>query len=465
MNEDRYFDPNPAVRTTARALYQSVKNLPIVSPHGHVDAKLFVKDEPFPNPADLFLTPDHYLYRMLYSQGISLESLGIPRADGSRGEADARKAWQIFAEHFHLFAGTPSRAWLDYEFVVVLGVQERLNGSTAQAIYDQITETLQKPEFRPRALYDRFKIEVLATTDAATDELKDHRTLRKGTWPNRIIPTFRPDGVTNLLDPHWRANIKRLGMVVGREIRSYQAYVQALEERRTFFKSMGATATDHGVRSPRTQRLSKREAGALFLKALRKKATPKDAEAFTAHMLMEMARMSIDDGLVMQIHPGADRDHNKLVWSTYGPDKGADIPVATEYTQNLKELLNTYGNDPRFALVVFTLDESAYARELAPLAGHYPAMKLGPPWWFHDSIYGMQRFRERVTETAGFYNTTGFIDDTRAFLSIPARHDLARRLDANFLSQMVSRHILSEAEAFALAAELATGLVKKAYKL
>lgn len=465
MNEDRYFDPNPAVRTTARALYESVKDLPIVSPHGHVDARLFVGNAPFPNPTELFLAPDHYLYRMLYSQGISMESLGIVRMDGGRGESDPRKAWQIFADHYHCFAGTPSRAWLDYEFEEVLGIRQPLTGSTAQSVYDQIAETLQKPEFRPRALYERFKIEVLATTDAAADPLADHRKLKEGPWPNRIIPTFRPDGVTNLLDPNWRMNIRRLSEAVGRDIRSYGSFIQALEDRRTFFKSMGATATDHGVLSPRTHALSKREGGALFQKALRKKATPKDAAAFTAHMLMEMARMSTEDGLVMQIHPGADRNHNRMIWDTYGPDKGADIPMATEYTENLKELLNAYGSHPGFTVVVFTLDESTYARELAPLAGHYPAMKLGPPWWFHDSIHGMQRFRERVTETAGFYNTTGFIDDTRAFLSIPARHDLARRLDANFLAGLVSRHVISQDEALVLVRELAIGLVKKAYKL
>lgn len=465
MNEDRFFDPDPSVRSIARTLYASVKDLPIVSPHGHVEAKLFVENAPFPNPAELFLTPDHYLYRMLYSQGISMDDLGIPRRDGTRGEHDARKAWQIFAQHYHLFAGTPSRAWLDYEFEIVFGVREPLNGSTAQSVYDQIAGTLQKPEFRPRALYDRFRIEVLATTDAATDELKDHKALRAGTWPNRIIPTFRPDGVTNLLDPAWRANIRRLGEVVGRDIRSYGAFIEALEERRAFFTSMGARATDHGVLSARTHRLAKAEASALFAKALRRKATPREASAFTAHMLMEMARMSVEDSLVMQIHPGADRNHNRLVWERYGPDKGADIPVVTEYTENLRELLNAYGNDPRLSVVVFTLDESTYARELAPLAGHYPAMKLGPPWWFHDSVHGMLRFRQQVTETAGFYNTTGFIDDTRAFLSIPARHDLARRLDANFLAGLVARHILSEAEALGLARELAIGLVKKAYKL
>ncbi len=465
MNEDRYFDPDPTVRAFARTLYRSVKDLPIISPHGHVEARLFADNVPFPNPTDLFLAPDHYLYRMLYSQGISMESLGIPRADKTRGEDDPRKAWQIFAEHYHLFAGTPSRAWLDYEFEVVLGIREQLNGKTAQAIFDQISETLAKPEFSPRALYDRFKIEVLATTDAASDELTEHQKLRRGQWPNRIIPTFRPDGVTNLADPQWRSNIRRLGEASGQEIRSYGSFIKVLEARRAWFKSLGASATDHGVVSPFTHRLSPRAASELFQKALRGKATRRDASAFTAHMLMEMARMSVEDGLVMQLHPGADRNHNALVAETYGPDKGADIPLPTEYTQNLKELLNSYGNDPRFSLVVFTLDESTYARELAPLAGHYPAMRLGPPWWFHDSIHGMERFRERVTETAGFYNTTGFVDDTRAFLSIPARHDLARRLDANFLARLISRHILSEEQAHLIVRELAIGLVKKAYHL
>ncbi|HAV23011.1 MAG TPA: glucuronate isomerase [Bacteroidetes bacterium] len=465
LNDDRYFDPDPQVRSLARDLYERVKNLPIVSPHGHVDPALFVHNSPFPNPTELFITPDHYLFRMLYSQGISMESLGVPKKDGSRAETDARRIWQLFADNYFLFAGTPSQAWLQYELYVVLGVPDPLTGGTAQRVFDYISEVLQTPAFRPRALYDRFRIEMLATTDAATDTLDHHKTLRRDIWKNGVVPTFRPDGVTNLLDPNWKKNIALLGKRVGKEIRTFAAFVKALEERREFFKKIGAKATDHGILSPYTHRLTTAQASALFSKALKGKATPKDAAAFTGHMLMEMARMSVEDGLVMQIHPGADRNHNAAVYHVYGPDKGADIPIGTEYTNNLRELLNAYGNDPRFSVVVFTLDESAYSRELAPLAGHYPAMKLGPPWWFHDSINGMRHFRERITETAGFYNTVGFIDDTRAFLSIPARHDLSRRVDANILANLVVRHILTRTEAEQIGSDLAYNLVRKAYRI
>jgi glucuronate isomerase len=465
LNENRFFDPAPAIRTVARKLYQSVKNLPIISPHGHVDPNIFVENKPFPNPTELFLVPDHYIFRMLYSQGISLESLGIPALDGSRGETDARKIWKLFGDHSYLFRGTPTGAWLNHEFSVVFGIKKRFTGATALSIYDDINAKLQSPKFRPRTLFERFKIAVLSTTDAATDTLEPHQQLRASGWKGRVIPCFRPDGVTDLNNKNWRANIELLGERTRMEITSFRRFIQALENRRAFFKTMGAVSTDHGVFSPATHELSEGEAERVFRKALMGQATKDDAALFTAHMLMEMARMSVEDGLVMQIHPGSDRNHNKKIYEKYGPDKGCDIPMQTEYTQNLKELLNKYGNDPRLTVIVFTLDETTFSRELAPLAGHYPAMKLGPPWWFHDSIEGMMRFRLTATETAGIYNTVGFNDDTRAFVSIPARHDLSRRVDANFLATLVAKHIVNMDEAEEMIYDLANGLVKKAYKL
>ena len=465
LKADRFFDPTPTVRAVARKLYQSVKNLPIISPHGHVDPNLFVENNPFPNPAELFLIPDHYIYRMLYSQGIPMESLGIRPLDGSSTEANAKRIWKLFGENYYLFRGTPTGAWLNHEFSEVFGIRKRFSGATAIDIYDEINEKLQLPKFRPRALFDRFKIAVLSTTDAATDTLEPHQKIRASGWKGNIVPCFRPDGVTDLKAKNWKTNIELLSGRSGIEATAYSRFIQALENRRAYFKSMGAVSTDHGVASPHTHEFTKGEGERIFQRALMGQATNDDAAQFTAHMLMEMARMSMEDGLVMQIHPGSDRNHNRIIYDKYGPDKGCDIPMQTEYTHNLKELLNKYGNDTRLTVIVFTLDESSYARELAPLAGHYPAMKLGPPWWFHDSIEGMMRFRSMVTETAGIYNTAGFNDDTRAFVSIPARHDLSRRVDSNFLARLVARHIVEFDEAQEMIHDLANGLVKKAYKL
>jgi len=465
LNEDRFFDPDPAVRAIARDLYRSVRNLPIVCPHGHVDPRLFADNRPFPGPAELMIIPDHYVFRMLYSQGIPFESLGVPRTYGVPVERDMRKIWQIFGEHFHLFAGTPSGVWLSHELSSVFGVAEKLTGESAQRIYDHIQDRLLSPEFLPRALYDRFGIEVLTTTDAATDTLEHHRAIRESGWNGRVIPCFRPDGVINLNACGWLQNLGALSEISGIDISSYPDFIRALENRREFFKSMGAVSTDHAVLVPYTHRLSEHDAESIFLRALRNETTDEDAFLFTAHMLMEMARMSTEDGLVMQLHPGSYRDHNTLVYDRFGPDRGCDIPVRTEFTENLRELLNAYGNDARLTVIVFTLDESAYSRELAPLAGHYPAMKLGPAWWFHDSIEGMKRYRRSVTETAGIYNTVGFNDDTRAFPSIPARHDLARRVDADFLAGMVARHIIDETEAHRMIRELTYNLVKRSYRL
>ncbi|MDZ7399420.1 MAG: glucuronate isomerase [candidate division KSB1 bacterium] len=465
LDDDRFFDPNPVVRKIARQLYEGVKNLPIVSPHGHVDPKLFAENKPFPDPTALILIPDHYIFRMLYSQGIPLESLGIPTVDGSPVETDHRKIWQIFGDHYYLFAGTPTGVWLNHEFATVFGIKEKLNGETAMRIYDQISEKLQQPEFLPQAMFDRFNIEVLTTTDGAADSLEYHQQIRNSGWKGNIIPCFRPDAVVNITYPNWKQQIEALERASGVEITNFQRFIHALEMRRQFFKSMGAVSTDQGVVSPYTHELSPAEVESIFQRALKGKANETDAAQFTAHMLMEMARMSVEDGLVMQIHPGSFRNHNQFIFQKFGPDKGCDIPIQTEYTRNLHELLNKYGNDPRFTLIVFTLDESTYSRELAPLAGHYPAMKLGPAWWFHDSIEGMTRYRQMVTETAGIYNTAGFNDDTRAFPSIPARHDLSRRIDSNFLAGLVARHIIDFEDARKMSRSMAYDLVKTAYKL
>jgi len=474
LDPDRFFDPDPVVRRVARELYEETRGLPIVSPHGHVDPGILARDEPFAEPAALIVQPDHYILRLLYARGVPLEALGVPRRDGAGAggeaggtpvETDPCRVWQRFADHYYLFRGTPTGAWLDYELHEVFGVRHRLSGETAPGIYDEIREKLASLEFRPRALFERFGIEVLATTDKASDPLAQHRAIRASGWQGRVIPCFRPDAVFRIASPDWPAELEKLGREHGAPLVDYAEFLDALKDRRTFFKSMGATATDHAVLEPYTTWLSPNEADVLYQQARQGDATPADERRFMGHLLMEMARLSLEDGLVMQIHAGALRDHNRLLFQQFGSDRGGDIPVATEFTRNLRALLNAYGNDPRFTLVVFTLDESTYSRELAPLAGHYPAMRLGPPWWFHDSLDGMRRFRERTTETAGIYKTAGFNDDTRAFCSIPARHDLARRADANFLAGLVARHVIDTSDARRMARALAYDLAKETYKL
>lgn len=465
LHDDRFFDPDPTVRGIARELYAGTRDLPIVGPHGHVDPALLAENRPFPEPTALILIPDHYIFRMLYSQGIRLEALGIPTRDGTEVEQDPRAIWQIFAEHWYLFRGTPTGAWLDHEFHEVFGIRQKLSGDTAQEIYDEIAEKLTLPEFMPRALFEQFNIEVLTTTDAATDSLEHHRAIRDSDWAGRVIPCFRPDALFRIGLAGWRAEVDKLRGASGLDVGDYRGFIAALEERRAFFRSLGATATDHAVLEPYTERLPDGEANTIFQRALRGEATADDQQRFEAHMLMEMARMSVEDGMVMQIHPGSYRDHNRDLFERFGQDKGADIPVPTEYTRNLQALLNAYGNEPGFTLVLFTLDETTYARELAPLAGHYPAVRLGPAWWFHDSIEGMTRYRQQTTETAGIYNTAGFNDDTRAFCSIPARHDLSRRVDANFLAGLVARHIVDVDDAHRMARALAYDLARATYRL
>jgi glucuronate isomerase len=465
LHEDRFFAPDPAIRRVARELYEETRILPLLCPHGHVEPALLAENRRFPEPAALFITPDHYIFRLLYSRGVPLDRLGIPTRTGEVGERDPRRTWRLFAEHYYLFRGTPTGAWLDYELYHVFGVRQQLSGATADRIYDQVDERLASPEYLPRALFERFNIEVLTTTDGAADALAHHRALRDSGWAGTMLPCFRPDALFRIARPEWRDELSSFERVHGGSIATYDVFVAALAARRSYFRSLGATSTDHGVEEPRTERLPDEAADGLLQKALRGEADAADQARFEAHMLMEMARMSCEDGMVMQLHAGSLRDHNQLIFERYGTDKGADIPVATEYTRNLWPLLNAYGNDPRLTLVLFTLDESTYARELAPLAGHYPALRLGPAWWFNDSIEGMRRFRQRTTETASIYNTVGFNDDTRAFCSIPARHDLARRVDADWLAGQVARHVIGRADARAMARALAYDLAKETYRL
>ncbi len=461
LHEDRLFPSEAGARKIARALYAHVKNLPIISPHGHTQAGWFAGNVPFPDPATLFVQPDHYVFRMLYSQGISLESLGI----GQKEIKNPRNVWRIFASNYYLFRGTPTRIWLDYSFQELFGLEQRLSEKTADHYYDTIAEKLQTPECLPRALFERFNIEVLSTTDSPTDSLADHKAIRDSGWKARILPAFRPDPVVDPEYTGFAGLIRKLGEQTGEDTSTWTGYLNALRKARARFRELGCTSTDHGHPTAQTADLPAAEAAALFGKVLSGKSSAAENELFRAQMLTEMAQMSLEDGLTMQIHPGSVRNHNRKIYERYGRDMGADIPAPTNFVNALRPLLDRFGNESKLTIILFMLDESTISRELAPLAGHYPCLRLGPPWWFHDSPEGMMRFRQRATESAGFYNTVGFNDDTRAFLSIPARHDVARRIDCAFLANLVAQHRLDEDEAFEVAHELTYGLVKKAYKL
>lgn len=465
LHPDRLFPADPTVRAIARRLYEEVKGLPIISPHGHTDPRWYAENAPFPDPAQLFVVPDHYIFRMLYSQGVALEDLGVPRRDSGPVEQDGRAIWRRFAAHYHLFRGTPTRLWLDHAFSTLFGIDERLTPGNADLIYDTIASALRTDAFRPRALFERFNIEAIATTESPLDELKWHQMLRESGWSGRVVTAYRPDPVVDPEFENFLGNLARFGDLTGEDTLTWSGYLNAHRKRRAFFKTFGATSTDHGHPTARTADLSPAEAEALFARVTGPHADPQDAELFRAQMLTEMARMSLEDGLVMQLHPGSVRNHNGGIFARHGRDMGADIPSSTDYVRALKPLLDRFGNEKNLTLVLFTLDETAYSRELAPLAGHYPILRLGPAWWFFDSPEGMRRFRELTTETAGFYNTVGFNDDTRAFPSIPARHDVSRRVDCAFLAELVATHRLGEDEAQEVAHDLAYRLAKSAYKL
>ncbi|MDB5439886.1 MAG: glucuronate isomerase [Caulobacteraceae bacterium] len=464
LPDDRLLPREPRARDVALALYGEVRDLPIISPHGHTDPAWFAGNAPFANATDLLLAPDHYLFRMLYSQGVDLQALGVPSREGP-SRADPREAWRLFAANFHLFRGTPSHLWLKHVFKTVFGFETALSAETADDYFDRIGEALATPAFRPRALFERFNIEVLATTEGPHEDLVYHRAIQASGWPGRVITAYRPDPVIDPEHEGFRAALESFAALSGQDVGSWQGYLEAHRRRRADFAALGATSSDHGHPTAATANLSPIESEALFYEVMAGPVSPERAELFRAQMLTEMARMSLDDGLVMQIHPGSFRNHNRALMGSHGRDRGADIPTRTDYVRALKPLLDAFGNSKSLSVIVFTLDETTYARELAPLAGHYPVLKLGPAWWFHDSPEGMMRFRRQTTETAGFYNTVGFNDDTRAFLSIPARHDVARRVDCAFLGELVADGRLDEDDAHELAADLAYNLPKKAYRL
>ncbi len=465
LHPDRLFSPEPRQRDIARELYRAIEDLPLVCPHGHTDPRWFADDEPFADPASLLVTPDHYLTRMLYSQGVPLEALGVTPVAGGTGAADPRAIWRTFAEHFHLFRATPSGLWLDHVLVEVFGVEQRLTARSADDVYDRIATCLADDAYWPRALLDRFHIETIATTDSPLSDLSHHARLAADGLGARVIPTFRPDTVIDPDHERFADNIAYLGELTGRDTTRWDDYLAALFDRRKLAISLGATATDHGPPSAFSTSIDEATAQGLLDRALAGTLDAEGAELFRGQLLVEMAAMSVEDGLVMQLHAGSRRNHNLPLFERFGRDVGADIPGPIDYVGGLHALLNRFGNDPRFRLVVFTLDESALSRELAPLAGHYPAMFLGPPWWFLDSVEGMLRFRRTVTETTGFANVTGFVDDTRAFLSIPARHDVARRVDCRYLAELVSDHRLELDEAHEVAIDLAAEASRRVFNL
>lgn len=465
LHPDRTLPADPSTRAVARSIYEQVKDLPIISMHGHVDAAVFADNQPFADPAQLLIVPDHYVCRMLYSQGVRPEQMGIPRVDGGHTETDSRAIWRRFCEAWPLLRGTPSRHWLEEEFGTVFGLTEQPGADNADALYDQISAVLADPTFRPQQLLDRFDIELISTTDPAGSDLSQHAALHAQGLGARVLPTFRPDAVVYLDRADWQPSIEALGETSGIDVSSYRGYLDALRERRQAFVRMGALATDHGHYYADTTPLPEATAAELYQRRVAG-GTLSEAEvhAFAAHMLFQMATMSVEDGLVMQIHPGVHRDHSSAVFNAHGQDKGFDIPFAVEYTKALQPMLDAYGTDPRFRCILFTIDETVFSRELAPMAGAYSAVRIGAPWWFIDSPEGMRRYFETAAETAGFYNMSGFVDDTRAYCSIPARHDLYRRVSAGYLARLVVEHRLAQDEATETAIDLAYHLPKLAYQ-
>jgi glucuronate isomerase len=464
LHADRLLPTDPRERAIARRLYDAVRDLAVISPHGHVDPRLLLDDEPFPDPATLFVTPDHYVTRLLHADGLGLDALGV--GQGPLSEEASRTVWRRLCERWHVFRGTPVRFWLEAELAEIFHVTARPTAQTADAIYDELAERLAEDAYRPRALYERFRIEVLATTDDPCSDLAAHAALAADpTWTGRVIPTFRPDRYLEPSEPAWPEAVAQLADAADVDTADYAGYLGAIEQRRRDFVAHGAVSADHSHADVRTDPLDAADAARIYTAALAGEATHDEAVAFRRHMLCEMARMSCEDGLVMTLHPGVRRNHHRPTFERFGADTGHDIPIRLELTDALRPLLERFGTHPGFHLVVFTVDETIWSRELAPLAGFYPSVFAGVPWWFLDAPEAIRRFRAAVTETAGFSRTSGFVDDTRAFCSIPARHDMSRRVDAGVLARLVAEHQLDEDEALDTAVDLVSGRPMAVFKL
>ena len=468
LHEDRLFSADGAVRQISRRIYAETKDLPIISPHGHVPPAWMSENLSFGNPTRLLLTPDHYINRILHANGVELSELGVPVTRTDMTEADNRAAWRTFCAHWSDFNGTAMRYWLTDQLVGVFGVTQRPSIETADEIYDTIQAWIDDDNHRPRALMDQFKIEFIATTDDPCDDLHDHEKLAADaefSAKHRVAPTFRPDKYLTPANPDWNQRVDTLGEVAGVDVSTLAGLTSALENRRAYFKAHGGVSTDHGIQDLDAAYLDAQDAERLYGKARAGEITAAEATALHHHLIMDQVRMATEDGLTLTLHPGAFRDHDRATFEAYGVDVGCDIPYAIEVTRATREMLNRFGNHPNLNLVLFTLDEDVYSREIAPLAGFYRSLYIGVPWWFIDAPESIMRFKQSVTEMAGFSRISGMIDDTRAFCSIPARHDMMRRLDAAHLANLVAAHRLDEDEAIEQARKLVVDNPKKVFKL
>jgi glucuronate isomerase len=462
---DRLLPADPAERELARRLHATVADAPIYSPHGHVPAAMLADDQPFPDPAALLITPDHYVTRMLHAVGVPLDALGLAR-DGAPSPASGREIWRTLCEHWDAFLGTPVRFWFESEFSEVFGLTEQPSAANADALYDRLEATLAAPEFRPRALFDRFNIAVLATTDDPADDLEAHARLAADpSFTGRVIPTFRADRYMHPDEPGWAGRLQTLAERADVDTSGYAGLLEALRVRRAAFAAAGGTATDTGVIDAGSEPLDDAEASRIHRAALDGSLTPAEAVAYRRNMLYRLAEMAASDGLVMQLHPGVHRNHHRPTFEAYGPDTGHDLPAVGSFTEPLTPILRDFGTNATFRLVLFTVDETTFSREIAPLAGFYPSVYAGAPWWFLDTPSAILRYRRAITDSAGFTKTSGFIDDTRAFCSIPARHDMSRRVDASFLASLVVTHQLAEEDAFAIARRLVDDIPRATFRL
>jgi len=458
---DRLLPADRGLRDLARSIYQQVAGAPIYSPHGHVDAAIIADNRPFGNPAELLITPDHYVTRLIHAYGIGLDQLGV-----NTPSADPREIWRIFCAHWHIFAGTVVRYWFESEFFDVFGLTEQPSAENADDLYDQLSEKLAQPDFRPRELFDRFNIAVLATTDDPASDLSAHQLLAADPdFAGAVVPTFRADRYMSPDAKGWSAALNELAAVAGVDTGSYAGLVEALRNRRAYFKENGCTATDSGMADAYAIPLAGTEAERIHKAGLDGTITAAESASYRRNLLYQLAAMSAEDGLVMQLHADVVRNYDQASFEAYGPDTGHDLPGPATFTAGLRQVLNDFGRSDTFRLVLFTTDETSFSQQIAPLAGFYPSVYVGAPWWFIDTPAAIGRFRAAATDSAGFGKTSGFIDDTRAYCSIPARHDMSRRLDAGFLAGLVATHQLGEDEAHQIAGDLAGRIPINTFRL
>ncbi len=447
---DRLFPADLSTRMLARRLYESVRGLPLVCSGVVADPSWFAENPALPDPAQVFVQSDRQVWAILRGHGVAPGQLGVAD-DGASIAGDPASVWKVFAANYHAFRGTPTRLWHDHAFSTLFGLNERLSADNSDRFYTRVAECLAKPEFRPRALFQRFNIELLSALATPFDSLDPYLAAR-GSLKGRLVPTYCPDRLVDANNPGFITALDRFAELTSTDAWTWKGYLDAHRQRRAQFKSAGALAISQFALAARTADLPAEDAEKLFAKIVSRDFSPAEGDLFRAQMATEMARMSLDDGLVLQLHLDTPPVH----------DPEQKVPPPMPSVDGLLPLLQRFRGEPGLRVVACQDGLSAQADELARLASEYACLFVSAGG--SGGSEPMRRFRAMSFQNAAFYKTLNALQGQR-FIALAALTDAIRRLDCAFLAEFVVAHRLDEDEAHAMAKDVAYGISKKVYHL